>query len=64
MTSRRFGSRPMTRPKAEHALLSLLTNCRVEMLAGFTAEGLAASYAVPVATAARMLEGAIKARLA
>ena len=61
---RSYGSKPMTRPKAERALLSLLTNCRVEMLAGFTAEGLAASYAVSVATAARMLDGAIKARLA
>ena len=62
MTSRRFGSRPMTRPKAERALLSLLTNCRVEMLAGFTAEGLSKSYNVPLSTAARMLDGAREGR--
>ena len=59
---RSYGSKPMTRPKAEHALWSLLMNCRVEMLAGFTAEALSGSYNVPLPTVAKMLEEARRAR--
>jgi hypothetical protein len=58
------GTKQLSRPKAAAALHVLLYGCRDENLAGFTPEGLSASYNVPIAKAAQMLETARKARAA
>jgi hypothetical protein len=48
---------------AKMALTSLLYGCTLERLASFTAQGLAASYRVPIAEAERMLSRAREGRL-
>jgi hypothetical protein len=55
---RRRGSSQLSKPKAESALTMLLTGCTKERLASFTAQGLAGSYNVPLATAERLLMSA------
>lgn len=63
MRSRRsYGSKQMTRPKAEHALATLLRDCRPEMLAGFTAARLSSLYNVAEPRCAEMLGEAIARR--
>jgi hypothetical protein len=58
-----FHRRPsMTRKKASCALDRLLMNCRPEMLATFTAEGLAKTHNITVDKAARKLAAAIQDR--
>ena len=59
----RFARKP-SKKRAASSLASLLNGCRVEMLASFTAEGLAASYNVSPATAAKMLGEAKQRRAA
>jgi hypothetical protein len=54
----------LSQKRAAYALTSLLYGCTPERLAGFTAEELACSYNVPVATVEQMLAGARKARAA
>jgi hypothetical protein len=49
--------------RAKAALQQLLTGCREERLAGFTAAGLASSYNVPVAEAEKMLARARQGRM-
>jgi hypothetical protein len=48
---------------AKQALVSLLYGCTPERLASFTAQGLAASYRVPIAEAERMLAKARQGRM-
>lgn len=48
----------LSRKKAELALTGLLYGCTDERLAGFTADGLAASYNVPVERTKVLLDGA------
>lgn len=60
---RTYGPTPMTGPKAERALSALLRDCRPEMLATFTAEGLAGSYRVAPAKCAEMLAAARRRRV-
>jgi hypothetical protein len=52
----------MSRKKAENALTALLYGCTDERLRGFTAEGLAASYNVPLPRAGEMLAQARRGR--
>lgn len=48
--------------KAERVLVALLYGCTVERLRGFTANGLAASYAVPLPRVAELLDEARRRR--
>lgn len=60
---RTFHRRPsMTRKSASFALDQLLLNCRPEMLATFTAEGLARTHNITLDKAARKLAAAREAR--
>jgi hypothetical protein len=52
----------MTRKKAASSLDRLLLNCRVEMLATFTAEGLAKTHNITIDKAAQKLAAARVAR--
>ena len=56
--ARSYGTKALSKPKATAALTQLLYGCTLDKLASFTAEGLAASYNVPLATAERMLREA------
>jgi hypothetical protein len=53
----------ISKRNATVALTMLLTGCTKERLAGFTAEGLAASYNVPAAKAEELLDRARQGRL-
>jgi hypothetical protein len=57
MASRRYPSR-ITGKQAEAALVQLLYGCTPERLASMTAESLAGSYRVPLATAEKKLAAA------
>lgn len=59
---KKFGSANLSRKKAELALSGLLYGCTEERLAGFTAQGLAASYNVPLPRAQVMLDEARRRR--
>lgn len=62
MTARSYPSR-ISAKQAKQALTQLLYGCTPERLAGFTAQGLAASWNVPITEVAEQLERAKKARL-
>ena len=55
---RSYGTKALSKPKATAALTRLLYFCTLERLRSFTAQGLSASYNVPLATAERMLHEA------
>jgi len=61
MTSRSYPS-TISAKRAKQALCQLLYGCTPERLAGFTAEGLAASYRVPIGEVAGLLQRAKKGR--
>jgi hypothetical protein len=61
MTSRSYPS-TISAKRARAALVMLLTGCTKERLASFTAEGLAASYRVPIGEVAGLLQRAKKGR--
>lgn len=55
LTNTGYPKRRVSRPKAETTLALLLSGCTPERLAGFTAQGLAASYNVPLPRVEAML---------
>lgn len=57
-SQRSYGTKALSKPKATMMLAQLLYGCPPERLASFTAQGLSASYNVPLATAERMLSEA------
>jgi len=61
MTARSYPS-TISAKGAKQALTQLLYGCTPERLAGFTAEGLARSYRVPIGEVAGLLERARRAR--
>ena len=64
MARRSYGTKQITQKRAAAALTQLLYGCTDERLAGFTAQGLAGSYNVPLATAEQMLTAARRTRAA
>lgn len=60
--ARSYGAGPPSRQSAETTLVSLLYGCTDERLAGFSAESLSASYAVPLARATALLAEARRLR--
>lgn len=63
MSARRsYGSKRLPQKRAIAALSMLLSGCKLEQLNGFTAQGLAGSYNVPLAKAETMLAAAKMAR--
>lgn len=60
---RRRGTSKLSRKRSKAALAMLLTGCRPERLAEFTATSLAAAYNVPADKAAEMLASARQGRL-
>lgn len=58
MGGRAHSKANVSQKRAEAALIMLLTGCRRDRLANFTADGLAKSYNVSFATAERMLNAA------
>lgn len=63
MSQRGWGSKTLSQKRAVTALTQLLCGCRREKLAEFTAQGLASSYNVPLATAEAMLARAQQGRM-
>lgn len=63
MASRTYGTRQLSQKRAAAALTQLLYGCAPERLAGFTAQGLAGSYNVTLATAETMLAAARRERV-
>lgn len=55
---RSYGTRQLPQNRARAALSMLLSGCKPEQLASFTAAGLAGSYNVPLATVETMLAAA------
>lgn len=62
MRQRTYPKAKLSAKRAHSALTNLLYGCKPELLAGFTAASLAASYNVPADQAGAMLDAARKGR--
>jgi hypothetical protein len=62
--SARWGTKQLSRKRAESAVVMLLTGCKPERLAGFTPASLAASYNITIERAEELLTRARQGRLA